>query len=134
MNWYKIIKTDILKLSQVLDEDGVEIYDGFEAGKDYQHIGHYKTEQDSVMWVWDGYTIHQKDVNGGYQKGSWENHQNVFRHLLHGGNGLYKGRYERDSGNLSIVKPYRQRLYEIPGSLLTLLKQTFNPTRIYVYE
>lgn len=90
----------------------------------YLDIGHDEgyTHPDNILWVYRGGSILTE-----IETDQHPNHESAFNippKLL---DILYKGRYEKDTGRISIAKPKEGILAnrDIPGSLINSLYKTF---------
>ena len=116
MNWYKI--------AQLLDETGVETYEGENSPKFYTDIGH-GTEETVILWSWgpNGLTTVKAtglDIHDDYDE-------------LYSIKNAYTGRFVVNDKILSIHKWPRVSKWNIPVSIMQELKYEFNPVKVYIF-
>ena len=122
MNWFKRLAT--------LMRDDAERYFGIGHGDYNEDIGY---EPNYIVWVWlygDVLTgpksqMRDEDVDNyeaGGTHGSLWGHENTER--------TYKGRYEPQTGRLSIVKPEHKEYHPIPTIVMDRLHEKFDITEV----
>ncbi len=125
MNWYK----RIIYSQQTLDKPS------------YLEVGHnIKETNPNLMWVYyDGNVIVHPETE------KYPTHANAFEYIYlenmypdddNYGDKLYQGRYEANTGKLSIIVPPKgvRAFRSVPSSLINKLYQKFpNITQIYTY-
>lgn len=129
----------IYKLSQIVKECDEDQESNAEK---YFSIGHGDYNEDVgfepsfIIWVFDGNSVLYEEVTGfDESSGRWEDdktHGTIWGHDFT--DKLYKGRYEPETGTLSIVKPHRNRFRDVPEIVFNALKETFdNIKAIYIF-
>ena len=119
MNWYK----KIIKFCQNMIIDDPRGH----GGRGYLDIGHKEMpnkeyKKPNIIWIYvNGEVLTEDEVEGDY---GYITHSKAFPGLIPAAS--YLGRYERDTGDLSIIaRGELQKLREIPESVLLNLKQKF---------
>jgi hypothetical protein len=139
----------IYKISQaIINHDPIDkespSYDNdeYERATQYFGIGHGDFNEDVgyepkfTIWIFDGERIQWEDVsNFNEETGQFEDDST---HAILWGkynvDNLYKGRYEPQTGELSIVRPNRNRFRPVPEVVIKSLKNTFdNIQNIHIF-
>jgi len=110
--------------------------DDMSQAEQYFSIGHGDFDEESgdapnyIVWALINGSIRTGPLSGG--EGNYDDIDNPLSSSTHGtlwGHDVtdraYKGRYEPDTGRLSIVKPSNRTMYDIPQSLYDLLNEKF---------
>lgn len=120
MNWYNEIK-----LAQVVEDQKLHYYD----------IGHtpnlWGQYQDNYLWVWYNGSIQVKP-----ESNESATHSFAFPDV-HSWDRVYSGRYEGETGRLSIMKPFvgAAHFRDVPLLIIQKLYQTFpDITDIKVFD
>lgn len=132
MNWYKKSEQEIVNLDDLPDIEGYE--DDKEIGRaaKYFNIGHgeyvseFGFEPDFLIWILINGEIHKSNVF------TYNKEEDRFvgeeTHRMKWGNleeSNFKGRYEPQTGRLSVVKPFSQEFRDVPHVVINKIKQAF---------
>ncbi|KKN07039.1 hypothetical protein LCGC14_1071180 [marine sediment metagenome] len=123
MNWYK----SFIKICQE------EISNPHEDGTYYYDLGHTdhanKPIEPNFMWVYQGGRVLVEEIM------SYETHEEIFGDMDY--DNIYLGRYESDTGELSIRPPLVlvSRFRSTPSFLMDELRRKFpGITKVYVFR
>lgn len=114
-NWWKISQRSYLDIGH---------YGPLSPGNDYsdRNLNRYV-----VLWVWDGNSLQTRSGKNEKTHGDYAIEDPTFKLL-----GRYAGRYDSNTGKLSISIPPSKSRHRIPESLINQLKYEFNPKEIFV--
>ena len=120
MNWLQ----KIAQLNEDNEHDKAVHYFSIGHGDFDEEVGF---EPKYIVWTYIGGTIETGPV--GYGEGSDENLPGGGTHGTLWGHGVanrtYKGRYEPETGRLSVVKPAEREFFPIPGVVMQALYDKF---------
>ena len=142
MNWYKKSKSDIVNIDELPDPEGYgsigdsDDPDSQESSKarKYFSIGHgdfneeFGGEPDFLVWILLDGRIQKSNVfkinpeTGETDGEGGETHNRLWGKLQ---DFNYKGRYEPQTGRLTVVKPAQQRFREIPNEVINRIQSAF---------
>jgi hypothetical protein len=99
---------------------------------DYYDIGHSPERGKYLVWIWMGGEVETSRVFDyfGSNVGDKTAHEDLWPEHYEKS---FSGRFEVDTGELSVVTPYRWQHRPVPESILEALERKFHPKNIHVF-